>query len=91
MEYKPIDWDDVAIVAFRGDRPVIITSVKPEVMFVGLQDLIEDEPDDCFFGETVNERSERILKAISELRWELHPIEQARELFGSLYAKTEGE
>lgn len=83
---KPIDWKDVAIVVFKGDKPIIITSAEPCVLFDTFQSLVEeDDDDDSMWGETRDERSKKVLKEIERYRWELYPTEQAKQLFCKNY------
>ena len=83
---KPINWKDVAIVVFDGDRPIIITSAEPRVLFDTFLSLVEDEKnEDCLWPDTSNERIGKILKAIEKYRWELHTTEQAKRLFCDAY------
>ncbi len=84
---KPISWRDVAIVVFDGDKPVIITSAEPHVLFDTFQSLVDVEDERGLFGELNNNRPSEILGEIAKLRWELHPTEQAKKLFCKQYAE----
>ena len=83
---KPIPWSDVAIVVFDGEKPIIITSAEPRVLFDTFQSLVEDEEDsDSLWGENRDERGKKVLKMIESYRWELHPLEQAKQIFCNNY------
>lgn len=87
---QPINWKDVAIVVFDGDKPIIITSVEPVTLFDTFQSLVEGKEDDgSMWPETTEERFATIIKAIESYRWELHQTEQAKQLFCNGYAETE--
>lgn len=78
----PIDWGEVAYVAFDGDRPCILSSADPKVIFDTLCSLLDDDRDDRDdpWGEAETNLAE-VRQRIGELRWELHPVEQAKEVF----------
>lgn len=63
-----IPWKTVALVAFEGDVPVTLCSAEPERLFDVFDDL----------GATQGARR----NAVKNLRWELHPLEDAKRIFG---------
>ena len=87
MSGEPIEWTDVAIVAFDGDRPVILASPEPHVMFDTFLGLIEDDDENDVFGEPREDRSREIREMIESFRWELHPTEQAKKIFCDGYCR----
>lgn len=79
---KPIS-KDVAYVAFDGDRPCLLLSAEPNVLFDTFISLLDDPGGEigCDFDEDREINLPEARRKISELRWELHPVEQAKEIF----------
>lgn len=78
---EPMDWRDVAVVAFKDNVPVILSSAEPSVMLWTLLDLLERGQ-----GEEVD--PSEVSKALHDLEWKLYATEDAKALFAREYCDT---
>lgn len=100
-ESKPMAWESVAVVAFTNNQPVIISSIEPLSIFHTLRELMRSDcideslpkeliDDEEFWSEFDDHLTlPEMIDRIQELRWELYPVEMAKEIFCSRYGKEE--
>lgn len=92
----PLDWQSVAIVAFIGNKPVLISSAEPHVL---LETFIEnanetsaddDERENDFDDEDDEKfaaKADRMREFVKSWRWELYSLEDAKAVFFEGYGK----
>lgn len=80
---KPLDWHSVALVAFAGDKPVMISSCEPHVLLeTFIAHANETSADDDFDDdEDFADKAERMREFVKNWRWDLYSLEDAKAVF----------